>query len=99
MLTQHVAPTGPPCQKFTPKLIKFYNNRKANHKKGSASFELVFVSLGRSEAEYKEYTADMPWRCTPCGLPPELEQQVAVTVGRPRPTAPGGSDGNGGPMK
>jgi len=91
MLKQYVVPTGPPCRKFTPKLIEFYKNLKADNNKGGESFELVFVSLDRSEAEYKDYTSDMPWMCTPFSLPKDLKSKLQKKVWRPRHTAPSGS--------
>uniref|UniRef100_A0A7S2MU64 Thioredoxin domain-containing protein n=1 Tax=Helicotheca tamesis TaxID=374047 RepID=A0A7S2MU64_9STRA len=50
----------PPCQRFTPALIKFYNKLKAKH-----NFELIFVSFDKSEDQFKEYTSNMPWPCLP----------------------------------
>lgn len=50
----------PPCRRFTPILIEFYN--KLGQEK---NFEIIFCSLDHDEAEYKEYTADMPWLCMP----------------------------------
>ncbi len=49
----------PPCRKFTPELVKFYNRFKAEH----ANFELVFVSSDRSAADMTKYMheASMPW--------------------------------------
>ena len=41
----------PPCRAFTPELVKFYDETKANH----PDFELVFVSSDHSAKEMKEY--------------------------------------------
>jgi len=71
----------PPCRKFTPKLIEFYKNLKADTKKGGENFELVFVSLDRSESEYKDYTSDMPWMCTPFSLPKDLKSKLQKKYG------------------
>jgi nucleoredoxin len=49
----------PPCRKFTPKLVDFYNQASKEHE----NFEIIFVSSDRSEddmAAYMEET-DMPW--------------------------------------
>ena len=50
----------PPCQRFTPKLIEFYNKIKASN-----NIELVFCSLDNSEEDYKDYISKMPWLCMP----------------------------------
>jgi thiol-disulfide isomerase/thioredoxin len=49
----------PPCRMFTPKLVEWYNDFKANH----PDFELVFVSSDQDEAAMKEYIEGdkMPW--------------------------------------
>jgi len=49
----------PPCRKFTPLLIAWYENFKAKH----PDFELVFVSGDQSEEAMKQYIeeAKMPW--------------------------------------
>jgi len=49
----------PPCRRFTPKLIEFYNKLKSSGK----NIELVFCSLDNSETDYKEYISNMPWLC------------------------------------
>lgn len=41
----------PPCHKFTPKLVNFYNQTHAQH----PEFEVVFVSSDRSEGEMGKY--------------------------------------------
>jgi nucleoredoxin len=46
----------PPCRKFTPELVKFYNKHKTDD-----NFEIVFVSADRNEAAMREYFAQMPW--------------------------------------
>lgn len=52
----------PPCRRFTPKLVSFYNR----HSK-EKSFEVVFVSADRSAGEMREYmkSARMPWLAVP----------------------------------
>lgn len=46
----------PPCRAFTPVLAEGY--RRTWKEKG---IEFVFVSSDKSEAEFKEYFATMPW--------------------------------------
>lgn len=48
----------PPCRKFTPKLVKFYNENNADKK-----FEVVFVSSDRDKKSMLGYMteAKMPW--------------------------------------
>ncbi|CEM25082.1 unnamed protein product [Vitrella brassicaformis CCMP3155] len=71
----------PPCRGFTPMLIGTYKKLKDSDKR----FEVIFVSLDRSEADFKTYFAGMPWtsvrfmdsarrdqlnnRFTPSGIP------------------------------
>jgi len=52
----------PPCRRFTPLLIEFYNKLKKEQNK---NIELVFCSNDHDEGEYKEYISDMPWLCMP----------------------------------
>jgi len=49
----------PPCRMFTPKLVEWYNQFKAEH----PNFELVFVSSDQDENAMKEYIDGdkMPW--------------------------------------
>ena len=49
----------PPCRKFTPELVKFYNDNKAKYPK----FELIFVSSDKTEEAMKGYMTEtqMPW--------------------------------------
>jgi nucleoredoxin len=48
-----------PCRAFTPDLVEFYKNQKAEH----PEFELIFVSSDRSEEEWENYILEeeMPW--------------------------------------
>jgi nucleoredoxin len=50
----------PPCRRFTPILIEFYNKMKEDK-----NIELVFCSLDHKEEEYKDYTSSMPWLSMP----------------------------------
>jgi nucleoredoxin len=49
----------PPCQAFTPELVKFYNREK----KDNNSFELVLITSDREEDAMEEYAKEknMPW--------------------------------------
>jgi nucleoredoxin len=49
----------PPCHKFTPKLVEFYNRISPQH----PEFEVIFVSHDRSPGEMETYMreAKMPW--------------------------------------
>lgn len=49
----------PPCRRFTPKLVEFYNKVKPKH----PDFEIIFVSSDHTQAEMEAYMkeAKMPW--------------------------------------
>lgn len=49
----------PPCRKFTPELVKFYNENRAKYPK----FELIFASSDKSADAMWEYmnSTQMPW--------------------------------------
>lgn len=51
----------PPCQQFTPKLVKNYKELKQAGK----DFEIVFVGCDKEEVKFKEYFAEMPWLALP----------------------------------
>lgn len=70
----------PPCRRFTPLLITLYNQLKADPTKAD-TFELVFCSLDRQEAEYNEYIADMPWLCIPFHDDEGIKQKLALKYG------------------
>ena len=57
-LVYYSASWCPPCRKFTPKLVNYYNK----HAK-SDNFELIFVSSDRSDDATEKYMQDykMPW--------------------------------------
>lgn len=48
----------PPCKKFTPKLVDFYDSKKKDN-----NFEIIFVSKDNSEEAMEEYMEefDMNW--------------------------------------
>lgn len=49
----------PPCHRFTPELVSWYNKIKPSH----PEFELIFVSQDNSEQEQEGYIKEMsmPW--------------------------------------
>ena len=49
----------PPCRKFTPELVQYYNRVTAQH----PEFEVIFVSFDRSNYTMQNYMreANMPW--------------------------------------
>jgi len=49
----------PPCRRFTPELVKFYNENKSKYPK----FELIFVSSDKTEEAMKGYMTEtqMSW--------------------------------------
>eukprot|EP00736_Rhodelphis_marinus_P010949 Rmarinus@m.17245 len=51
----------PPCKMFTPELARFYNRRKGDKN----DIEIVFVSSDKSEDQFEEYYASMPWLALP----------------------------------
>lgn len=58
----------PPCRKYTPQLIKFYNDAKkiyATDPKRTKSVEIVFVSADHDISGFKNYYATMPWLAIP----------------------------------
>ncbi len=57
----------PPCRKFTPELVKFYNQLQ----KRNQPFEIVFVSSDKSEKNMYEYMQEtkMDWLALPYGSP------------------------------
>lgn len=57
-LVYYSAAWCPPCRKFTPKLVNFYNNKKNN-----SNFELIFVSSDKNQASALKYMKDykMKW--------------------------------------
>jgi len=52
-----------PCRGFTPKLAESYTKMLANGKK----WDIVFASSDQSEAEFKDYLGEMPWKAFPHG--------------------------------
>lgn len=52
----------PPCRGFTPQLVAFYENFKAN---GGIPFEIVFASSDKDQHSFDEYYGSMPWAALP----------------------------------
>jgi thiol-disulfide isomerase/thioredoxin len=58
----------PPCRKYTPQLIQFYNDAKklyASDPRRTKSVEIVFVSADHDMSGFKNYYASMPWLAVP----------------------------------
>jgi thiol-disulfide isomerase/thioredoxin len=55
----HTASWCPPCRKFTPSLVDFYNKHKPNN----TEFELILITHDSDEKKMEEYTVEkqMPW--------------------------------------
>jgi nucleoredoxin len=53
-----------PCRGFTPMLIEFYNYLK-EEVAPTHGLEIVFVSSDRSESEFQQYYASMPFKAIP----------------------------------
>ena len=51
----------PPCRKFTPKLIDFYNLSKSSQK----DLEIILVGLDEIQEAHSEYFSKMPWLALP----------------------------------
>eukprot|EP00611_Tribonema_gayanum_P032890 TRINITY_DN9985_c0_g1_i1.p1 TRINITY_DN9985_c0_g1~~TRINITY_DN9985_c0_g1_i1.p1 ORF type:complete len:305 (+),score=77.27 TRINITY_DN9985_c0_g1_i1:57-917(+) len=69
----------PPCRMFTPALVKVYEAMRAG---GRDDFEFIFLSSDRSEAQFDEYRATMPWLSLPYAKRDEktaLSTQFRVT--------------------
>lgn len=58
----------PPCRKYTPQLVKFYNDAKRFYKQDSKrtkSIEIVFVSADHDMNGFNNYYSTMPWLAVP----------------------------------
>ena len=51
-----------PCRSFTPRLVQFYNERKAA---AADDFEIIFVSSDNTRSGFNDYSASMPWLSLP----------------------------------
>lgn len=62
----------PPCRKFTPELVDFYNRVAPQH----PEFEIIFVSYDRSAFAMQTYMreANMPWPAIDFGKIPEKDE-------------------------
>jgi thiol-disulfide isomerase/thioredoxin len=57
-----------PCRRYTPQLIKFYNDAKAMYAKApgrTTKIEIVFVSADHDVNGFRSYYATMPWLAVP----------------------------------
>lgn len=50
------------CRRFTPLLVDLYNTLKTS---GAEDFEIVFLSMDKTDVEYAGYTSSMPWWSLP----------------------------------
>lgn len=71
----------PPCQRFTPVFIDFYNAAK----EAKCGFEVVFVSSDRGTEEFEQYYGKMPWLSIPpikgsADIKNKLAQTLAVAA-------------------
>ena len=58
----------PPCRKYTPGVIKMYNDAKKFYKsdpKRTKSIEIIFISADHDMSGFKNYYATMPWLAVP----------------------------------
>ncbi len=53
----------PPCRRFTPELVNFYNKVKSGPL--AEQLEIVFISYDRDEKSYDDYYDSMPWLTIP----------------------------------
>ncbi|XP_078679896.1 uncharacterized protein LOC144915398 [Branchiostoma floridae x Branchiostoma belcheri] len=53
----------PPCHRFTPKLVRFYNELRQTEK--GESFEVVLVSGDPDRESFDEHFEEMPWLAIP----------------------------------
>jgi len=47
----------PPCKSFTPILANFYKEINRDKKR----LEIIFMSMDKTEQEFKNYFSTMPW--------------------------------------
>ena len=60
----------PPCKEFLPKLVEFYEEANKEEKK----LEIVYVSVDKTEEQYKEHFAEMPWLAIPFSETERIER-------------------------
>ena len=56
------------CKKYTPNLVKFYNESRAMRKAAptrTKSVEIVYISSDSSKADFKTFYSTMPWLAVP----------------------------------
>eukprot|EP00577_Skeletonema_sp_RCC1716_P018675 CAMPEP_0113410666 /NCGR_PEP_ID=MMETSP0013_2-20120614/21828_1 /TAXON_ID=2843 ORGANISM="Skeletonema costatum, Strain 1716" /NCGR_SAMPLE_ID=MMETSP0013_2 /ASSEMBLY_ACC=CAM_ASM_000158 /LENGTH=267 /DNA_ID=CAMNT_0000296917 /DNA_START=1 /DNA_END=801 /DNA_ORIENTATION=+ /assembly_acc=CAM_ASM_000158 len=55
-----------PCRRFTPQLIKFYNDAKAMYAKAPGALQKLKLSLSAHDVNgFRSYYASMPWLAVP----------------------------------
>ena len=69
----------PPCRRFTPMLIEAYNHLKDEFP--SHGLEIVFVSSDRSDAEFNQYYASMPWAAVPYDANRTRQKEISMRYG------------------
>ena len=69
----------PPCRRFTPMLIEAYNHLKEVFP--THGLEIVFISSDRSDQEFHQYYASMPWAAVPYDNNRALQQQISMRYG------------------
>jgi len=71
----------PPCKRFTPLLIEFYNTAKKLS--STNEFEIIYVSSDRSNEEFEEYYGKMPWLAIPPGTDDSgtIKTKLSETLG------------------
>lgn len=82
----------PPCRVFTPLLTEVYNEANEDEH----VLDIIFMSGDKTDEEFKEYYAEMPWLAFPRGNK-ELQNRVAKTYevkGVPRLIMLRASDGH-----
>lgn len=56
-----------PCQKFTPQLSQTYHMLKQQKNNNKLEFDIVFISMDRTEEQYATYCSKMPFFAMPFG--------------------------------
>ena len=78
----------PPCQAFTPQLVKAYQKLQAAGKQ----LEIIFISSDRDMGQFSQYFATMPW----LAIPPGDERRAPRALVAEQYAAAGRADRQGG---
>lgn len=73
------ANTHAACRNFTPMLVKLYQTLKA--RPGVEDFEVVYCSLDKTDQQYQQYCAEMPWWCLSRDCPKNVLGRLANAFG------------------